>query len=398
MIACYDEGALRAHLDDELSAAERAAIAGHLTDCAGCRSRLEELRAQTMEVGTLLAAPEATPSPVLALARLRAAQREQRRPAGVSRQPARGLARLKPALLWRTPMQPSARFWSGPRRPLFAALSAVVIALALLAIPPVRAVAGQLLQVFRVQKVVFVPTSIERIQQLESSGFDGKSLFMAEPTVVNTPAAPRTVGSADEAHSLVGFVPLQPATFPRQPVSTEIVVQDRNVVQFQVNVAGARQLLALMDVNDVTLPDALGTEPIVADVPPVVETHYRGADYELTLIQGPSPSVTLPDGVELAQLGKAALRLLGMEPQQAETLSQNVDWSSTFIFPFPADVGSIRQVTIGDKQGLLVGEESESGSDNHWQLYWQRGDRFLMLDGDGNVNTAELIAVAESIR
>ena len=74
----------------------------------------------------------------------------------------------------------------------------------------------------------------------------------------------------------------------------------------------------LLGIDDVSLPDALGAAPITVDVPAFVETRYHGANYELTLHQGHSPSVTLPDGVDLAQLGKAALRLLGMDADQAE--------------------------------------------------------------------------------
>lgn len=172
---------------------------------------------------------------------------------------------------------------------------------------------------------MFVPFDPKRMEQLENLKFDENMLFVAEPEIVNNPAAPRTVATADEAASAIGFVPQQPADFPTPPSTTEIVVNDRTVARFQVNVEGSRQLLSLMGVDDVTLPDALGAEPIVADLAPSVEVSYENADYNLTLLQGTSPDVTLPDGIELAQLGKAALRLLGMEPAQAETLSQSID-------------------------------------------------------------------------
>ena len=63
-----------------------------------------------------------------------------------------------------------------------------------------------------------------------------------------------------------------------------------------------------MGIDDVSIPDALGAAPIVVDVPAFAQAHYHGANYDLTLHQGKSPSVTLPDGVDLSQLGKAALR------------------------------------------------------------------------------------------
>lgn len=291
-------------------------------------------------------------------------------------------------------MRISSSFWAGPRRGLFAGLAAIVVLLSLLALPPVRAAADQLLQIFRVQKVLFVPISPERIEQLKKLNFDGKTLFVATPKQVNQPAPPRIVASADAASSAVGFPARQPTVFPSAPSTTEMVVHDRSVVQFQVNVESARQLLALLNVDDVTLPDSLGTKPITGDVPPFLETRYRGNGYTLTLYQGRSPTVTLPDGVELAQLGRVALRVLGMDPDKAAVMSRQIDWSSTLIFPFPKNIRDVRQVQIGGAQGLLINDDRG----RNWQLYWQNGDRFSVLEGQGRMTDAEIIATAESIR
>jgi hypothetical protein len=292
-------------------------------------------------------------------------------------------------------MQTGIAAWFGARRSLLAGLATLVVLVSLLALPPVRAAADQLLQIFRVQKVVFVPISQERIEQLKQLNFDGGTLFVDKPKLTNQPAEPRTVASIDEAATAVGFPVAQATAFPGAPATTEHVVHDRAALQFQVNVEAARQLLALLNVDDVTLPDELGTQPITADVPSFVETRYQGAAYTLNLYQGRSPSVTLPDGVDLPALGKAGLRLLGMDEDQAEAMSQQIDWNSTLIFPFPSDIQDIRHVQIGDAQGLLVGG-GQSG--NRWQLYWQNGDRFFILEGTGSISDADIVAAAESVR
>jgi hypothetical protein len=292
-------------------------------------------------------------------------------------------------------MQHPALFSPTPRRGLLAGLAALIVLLGLLALPPVRAVADQLLQIFRVQKVLFMPISPERIEQLKQLDFDGKTLFVDKPKLVNQPAEPRTVDSADAAAGAVGFPLGQPTVFPGAPTTTEHVVHDRAVMQFQVDVKAARQLLALLNIDDVTLPDALGAQPITAAVPAFAETRYQGANYTLALYQGHSPELTLPKGVDLDQLGRAGLRLLGMDSAAAEALSRQIDWSSTLIFPFPKDIRDIREVQIGSAQGLLVG--AGRGGERHWQLYWQNGDRFAMLEGR-NIRDADLIAAAESVR
>ena len=293
-------------------------------------------------------------------------------------------------------MQTPTHFWNRSRRPLIAGFTALAM-LVLLFVPPVRAAAGQLLQVFRVQKVMFIPTSLDRIQQLEQSGFDPSNLFMAEPELVNSPAAPQTVASAAEASDAAGFAVQEPQQLPSAATSKSFVVNDRRVVQLQVNVAAARELLGLMGVNDVQIPDALGAQPIVADVAQTVESSYEGPRYRLELLQGRSPDVNLPEGVDLAQLGKAGLRLLGMDPVQAEALAAQIDWSSTFVFPFPANLDEVRQVPVGDVDGVLVKGDGE-GDEERWHLYWQRGDRFYVLNGEGFINEGEMMAVAESVR
>ncbi len=393
MTRCHDEGALRAYLDDALPAEERAALAQHLSGCAACREHLAELRALMARAGALLTPPPA-PDPQPSLARLQAMYG---RPsvtgvAAVEGQQAPPDTKNKRRISMRNT---SARFWSGSRRPLFAGLAALVAVLSLLIFPPVRAAADGFLQLFRARAVVFVPVDPQRIAQLEQLNFDPQTLFLERPTVEGQDK-PRAVGSTLEAANAAGFAVRQPTLFPTEPTSRKFAVGEPHTAQFRVNVENARQLLELMDVRDVTLPDALGSEPIVADIPAFVEAGYRGSRYELTLLQGRSPTVQLPEGVDLAQLGKAMLRLLGTEPAQAEALSQSIDWENTLLFPFPSQMGNIRQVTVDGTPGLLMG----GGNDNQsaWQLYWQRGDEIYMLGSRGNISDLQLIEIAESVR
>ena len=121
---------------------------------------------------------------------------------------------------------------------------------------------------------------------------------------------------------------------------------------------------------------------------------YNGDDYEITLAQGISPDVALPDGVDLAELGEAALRLLGMEASQAQALSESIDWSTTLVFPIPTDVDQVRQITIDGTDGLLIGEQGYG----NWSLYLQDGERFYVMTFDGNFDELDVISIAESVR
>lgn len=288
------------------------------------------------------------------------------------------------------------RSWFAAHKRLAATLAVVVVLAGLLALPPVRALADQFLQIFRVQQVVFVPISEERIEQLEDLDFDGASLFVGEPEMINDPGEPQPVDSVAEGEAAVGYDLGEVGTFPTEASSTTVSVSEHATMQFQVNVETSRQLLEMLEIDDVTLPDELGDSPITVDLPPAAMIEYTGDDYTLRLAQGQSPEVALPEGLDLAQLGKAALRLLGMESQQAEAMSQQIDWSSTLLFPFPENIDSIRQVSIGDAQGLLT--RNRHDGDSGWQLYWQDGTRFYVLHGEGDIGQEDMVLAAESVQ
>ena len=285
--------------------------------------------------------------------------------------------------------------FSGPRRPLATGLVVAGIGLSLFAFPTVRAAAGQFLQIFRVQTVVFMPVSADRIRQLAQLNVERDGLFLARPEIVNHPAPPLTGLSAEQASERLGFTLEEPSVFPSPPASTERLVHNRSLFQLQVNVAAAQHIFDLMNVDE-RLPEALGGQPITADLPPAAETRYAGQNYTLTLFEGVSPTVNLPDGVEFAPLGRAALRLLGMDAERADALSREINWSSTLLFPFPAGLDTVRQVKVNGAAGLLVGEGDRKHSE--WVLYWQRGSRFYVLRGQGqDVRDGDVIAAAESV-
>jgi hypothetical protein len=299
-------------------------------------------------------------------------------------------------------MQPPSPIRQSRRGALFSGLAAAIVLLSFISFPALRATADSLLQTFRVKSVVFVPVDPARMKQLGNLLSDPTSLFITQPTIVGTPKATQ-VSSLKEAAQRAGFTPEQPSALPSAPTFTQFIVHDNMRVQAQVNIDNTRKLLATAGINDVALPDALGSEPISADVPAFVESMYSGANYKLTLVQGRSPNVTLPAGVDLAQLGKAGLELLGMQPDQADQMSRQIDWSSTLVVPFPANLSDVLKVDVGGAPGLLV---SSGGASNNVDsarhnlvLYWQKGDQFYVLAGQGSaINNDILLLAARSVR
>ena len=83
--------------------------------------------------------------------------------------------------------------------------------------------------------------------------------------------------------------------------------------------------------------------------------------------------------------------------EQADELSRQIDWSSTLVVPFPANLEDVVRVQVGDAQGLMV--SAGRGPERNTVIYWQRGDRFYVLAGQGTnmTNDAALLA-AKSVR
>jgi hypothetical protein len=376
-MVCTDSGLLRAYLDDALPAQQRLEVAAHLAACPSCRAGLAALRVSAEQVSSLLGPPATIPDMQAAFAGLR--RRIDAQPLPTQRSTAvqtRSLSQAK-------------RFW-------LSAVGAALAIISLLLFPPVRAAADQLLQVFRIRSVVFFPVDPARISQLQELDVDTLTLFAQEPTIMNSPAPPRDVASIDEASLAVGFTVRAPATLPGATSKLRITVRDRTVLALQANVEALRQMLTLTGIDDVTLPDALGNEPITVDVAAWVAQRYAGAGWNMELYQGRSPEVTLPDGVDLADLGRTGLRVLGMSAAEADAVSRQIDWTSTLVVPIPPQIQDVRSVTINGSDGMLIGTREAGGQG--WLLYWQEGDRFYIMEAAGAISDTEVLAAANSVR
>ncbi|NJO83319.1 MAG: hypothetical protein HC828_11200 [Blastochloris sp.] len=123
---------------------------------------------------------------------------------------------------------------------------------------------------------------------------------------------------------------------------------------------------------------------------------YANRNWSIELYQGRSPDVTLPEGVDLAVLGRTGLRLLGMSEAEAETISRQIDWTSTLVAPIPPQAQHVRSVVVNGHEGLLVGTSEEDGQS--WLLYWQEDDVFYILEANGMISDAEVLAAANVVQ
>ena len=98
------------------------------------------------------------------------------------------------------------------RRSAVAAL--LVLAVALLAFPSVRASAQAFLSLFRVVNFTAVPVDVNRIGTLGQSGIDLPSLIGQQVQVLQEPGPTRVFSTLDEAALAIGIAIKQPKIVP----------------------------------------------------------------------------------------------------------------------------------------------------------------------------------------
>ncbi len=383
MKACPDEGQLRAYLDEELGPTLKAGVEQHLAGCARCQGRVRdlELTAARARARVSLLQParaEAGPAPAEALARFHARQRNV----------------AQSLVDWRSIMSKVTRKW---RPALALGVTALVLAFAL-SLAPVRSAASQFLSVFRVRQFAALSLSPDQVQRLEEGLAGLDHLLAGHMEVIEEPGPPREVDSLDEASGLVGFRVRAPTWLPAGVTGEPMVqVQGGGKGQFKADVDQVQALLDALGRSDLRVPAALDGATVEVVIPPVVTLNYgRMPGQRWTLIEMESPTVTLPPGVSLDQLGEIGLQILGLTPDEAREFSARIDWGSTLVVPVPTNIASFMEVTVDGVSGLLLRERRQGPEPRHATLMWQKGGIVYTLVGQGELE--DFVSIANSLR
>jgi hypothetical protein len=278
------------------------------------------------------------------------------------------------------------------QRPLAAGLAAVAL-ISLLAIPQVQAFASEFLSIFRVQRFVLVPISQERMDAIKQAVGDGMDFGQHE--VIKDGGDPQEVGSLDEAAAGAGFAPLQAAASYGDPAKVE--VSSESVTRYRPDVKAIRQVFSNLNLDPEVLPANIDGKAFDVTTPAGISAEYGAPGKGIRFVQMPSPTVNVPDGVDMEKLGEAMLQLLGMTPDQAARMSKSIDWTTTLVVPVPANLSSVREVSVRGVTGLVYqGSNDQPGSDangksaEHYAvtLVWQ-ADGYLFAVMAPNANRAQ---------
>lgn len=373
-------GTLHAYVDGALSAPERERVREHLAGCPACQTRLDDARRQVAAVDAALAglAPPAGDRPATeqALSRLRAGLRTEGNLSGGPMIANNGLSRN-----WK-------RALSG--------VTAVAVLAGLLAFPPVRAAARELLAVFRMEEITVLPVSSRQLESLEAlEGKLGSDFFPGEMDVVGDPDDSQRVDSLDAA---AGLVPYPIRTLAGQPAPDEVIVRDGIEMQITPSVELMRVMFEAADLSPDLVPESLDGQTFDISVDQSVVQLWNAEDDALMLTQMPGPSVTFSEAVDEQALAYAMLQLVGFSADDAAHLSQSINWRTTLVMPIPSDQIDYEPVTINGSEGFLLEGEAPAGESNeaYAGVMWQTGDMVYFLSG--SQDGARLVEIAQTLQ
>jgi hypothetical protein len=382
-----EEGQLRAYHDDALQGPEHEVVRAHLAACARCARAADAVQKRSARVNRLLASLDPQPA---------------QQP--VSSQAAR--VRLDRYIEQKKEQAMQRNVFAPRYRPVWAA-AIVIVALAIaFSFAPVRALAGNLLSLFRVQQIAFVeinPAQMPDEQTLEAAVSRFEST-MRDQVDVQSDGEPRTVDE-QTARAEAGFAVRLPAALEGEP---SLTLGPGMHAAMLVDLPRLQSLLQELGYSDVALPASLDGAEIRVDFSTGVKAAYgecRSAGAEegtpalancTTLVQSPSPVVSAPPELDIDQLGRAYLQLLGMSADEAERFSQHVDWATTLVVPVPQATNlSCQEVNVDGVTGTLIRPPSRDSNGQQYLLAWVKDGIGYALSGSGT--SAEALQIANSL-
>lgn len=374
------EGELRAALDGELGPEPSC----HLEACADCQVRVQQMQARAAETGRLLAflrpadEPEpsfrgATPHQAWARFSQRISQQEEH------------------SIMKKLFSRPLVRFGA----------PALLLLTLILAFPTTRALAGELLNLFRVQQVQVVSVDFTGLEQLTGDGTLGNQfteMVSDSMEMQQEPGEPVAAASAEEASQLAGFE----VRVPEGYTPSQINVSDGGAFRLTVDREKVQTLLDEAGRSDLVLPASVDGAEISVSVPASVSVGFGtcpkpGQDVAgnteqsavasrypdcIIFAQFPSPDVNAPADLDIEALARLGLEFTGMSPEEAAELTSTVDWTSTLLVPIPRNASSHRQVSVDGVTGTLIERPADEAP--QYALLWVKDGIIYAISGLGS--------------
>lgn len=383
-----NDGQLRAALDGELSADEL----GHLETCPACQTRQKTIRVQSQQTSDKLA--------FLSSATKDSSHSVQTAWHHFNQQK---LSQKETPMFKKLFASPFTRY----------VLPGLLILTLVFAFPSTRALASELLNLFRVQQVQVVPVDFTGLEQLTGDGALGNQfteLISDSVDMQQEPGEPVQAASADEASQLAGFT----VRIPSGMTPSQINVTGSAAFSMTMDRTKAQALLDEAGRSDLVLPASVDGAEISVDIPASVSVAFgtcptpgsgKSGNHEqslterrypdcVILAQIPSPSVNAPADLDIEALARIGLEFTGMSPEEAAELTSTVNWTSTLLVPIPRNAASQEQVSVDGVTGTLIQRPSDDSP--QFALLWVKDGIIYAISGLGS-NSQQAIEMANSL-
>ena len=276
-----------------------------------------------------------------------------------------------------------------------------------------RAAAREFLDLFRVKRFAAVPVDPRGSSGSRRAGSTSRAW---SPTRCRSwwPRSRRRRWTAPRpAPCGPGSPPQLPAALPARTELAEAKLSPAASFRVQVDTGKLEALALAAGADEIEIPAFWNGATIDVEVPPVLGVRYArkvdaaGAalprEDSFVLLQSAIPQVELPEGFDLATLGRLGLRLAGMSATEALSFSRAIDWRSTLLVPVPVQGGTFREVEVSGHKGLLVTFQPPAPADAsaprpraQGLVLWSTDDKVMALQGPGSAEGIDLLEMAQS--
>ncbi len=386
----FNEGQLKAFIDDELDGPLWEQVNDHLESCLGCQTRLAELAAQAERVQALVELTAPRPSEAAVTAQVARARFD----IFVSRKESNTMFE---------------KLFPRRYRPVWFALGLIIILVIGFAVPQVRAIANSFLGLFRLQQFAVVQVNPGTLPEQLGSSAQLESM-LSQDVRFEEFGEPQEVSSVADASELSG-IPV------RLPTAIEgemgLLVTPAARATFNIDLQHVQVLLGEIGYSDVQFPPELDGAVVTVDLPNGVTAAFGECEFDsqaareegydpddpdtprlprcTTLVQIPSPSISAPPGLDVSGIGQAFLQILGMSAEDAARFSENIDWTTTLVVPIPINGTQYQEVPVDGVTGTLILQEMDD-QPLQYLLMWVKGGIVYALTGPGSSTTALTIA------
>jgi hypothetical protein len=270
---------------------------------------------------------------------------------------------------------------------------------------PMRTMADDFLNQFRVQKFAAVTIPMDMLAPLE--GLAGADL--SEGDMQGFQDALGQLGALDttfefDEHALPDPVTLEeaeaqfgdiaepddlPAGFDSAP---NAYLTEAGSASYALDNATAQTFIDALNLPIYSLPDPeqYPTLEFGVDVPAAAALEYQNEAGERIVVgQMASPSLQIPDGLDMNALREDFLQFPGLPSDLVAQLRAIDDWESTLIIPVPEGAES-ENITINGEPGLLITHELGSA------ILWEKDG--ILYGVIGQVSDDEVRDVADSMQ